>query len=207
MKQLQLLFSIILVLTTITSSGQRFNGGIFAGGDVSQVDGDTYQGYHKAGVLAGGMVSLRVSPESSFQMEIGYIQKGSRMDSNDYQTYQMKLHYMEIPVLYQYTFAKRMSWETGPAVDILVGSQELSNGFEIPEDHAVKFRPVTLSGIIGISGYLTHHLKANIRVNYSLLSIRDGLGNGYRRVLLEKGQYNNIISFSLYWDFKENENF
>jgi hypothetical protein len=190
---------------------QRFNGGILAGGNVSQVDGDTYDGYHKAGYQAGAFVSLRVSPHSSFQMEMEYFQKGSRKASNpdsgvtDY-SYLLRIHYLEIPLLYQYTFAKRVQAEIGPAVDILLGSLEERNGEQKP--NLVPLRNVTLSGILGMACYITSHLKAGIRFNYSLLSIRQPANPeppGYRHILFEKGQYNNVLSLTLSWDFKKFE--
>ena len=68
----------IFFISSFSLHAQRFNAGVMLGGDVSQVDGDTYEGYHKVGFLGGAYVLLQVSPHSSFQMELEYIQKGSR---------------------------------------------------------------------------------------------------------------------------------
>ena len=116
----------ILILLPFTGLTQRFNGGVLAGGLVSQIDGDTWVGYHKFGYLGGGFVSLRLSPRSSFQLEMEYIQKGARQNAdtvtNTGTTYLTRLHYLEIPLLYQFTFAKRFQAEAGPAADVLLGS-------------------------------------------------------------------------------------
>lgn len=202
---LRFILLLALIFSCIgSSSGQRFNGGVLLGGLVSQVDGDTWQGYHKFGFLAGAMVSLQVSRHSSFQMELEYIQKGSRknadIDTGDFNTYLLRIHYVEVPLLYQFTFARRFSFEIGPAMDVLIGSLEETDGIELTDP--VPLRPVTLCGIVGFSGYITSHLKANFRFNYSLISIRDGVANGYRRMIFELGQYNNVMSLSLFWDFK-----
>ena len=226
---------LILICIPFAGLAQKFNGGIIAGGLVSQVDGDTYDGYHKFGYLAGAYVSLhvfkhntwridsltilndnivydsiRINANSSFQMEMEYIQKGSRKNSDlekgDTYSYLLRLHYLEIVLLYQYNFTKRFSLEAGPAADILLGSYEESDGQEVI--NTVPLRPVTLSGIIGISAYITSHLKGNFRFNYSLLSIRDATEPypaGYRKILFEWGQYNNVLSLSLLWDFKPKE--
>ncbi len=189
---------------------QRFNGGIIAGGLISQVDGDTYDGYHKFGYLGGAYVSLQVSPHSSFQMEMEYIQKGSRhnADSANFsdQPYLLRLHYLEIPVLYQYTFGRRFSVEAGPAADVLLGYYEEKDG--IPDPPTEPFRTVTLSGIVGAGVYITNHLKADFRFNYSLISLRNTSAPypaSYRKILFEYGQYNNVLSLSLSWDFKPKE--
>ncbi|HTX87954.1 MAG TPA: porin family protein [Bacteroidales bacterium] len=203
---------LILLWVAGEAVAQRFNGGVLLGGNVSQVDGDTWQGYHKFGFQAGGLVALRISPHSSFQMELEYFQKGSRQNgdstggntsSSQISTYLLRLHYIEIPVLYQYTFAKRFFAEVGAAAVINVGSKELVNGF--PDPDPVPLRAVTAAGILGIGGYITRHLKADFRFNYSLMSIRNGTEAAYRKILFEVGQYNNVLALTLYWDFKPNE--
>jgi hypothetical protein len=196
---------VILLLLSVAGMAQRFNGGILAGGVVSQIDGDTWQGYHKFGYLAGGFVSLKISPRSSFQLELEYIQKGMKQNAdtvtNTGTTYLTRLHYLEIPLLYQFTFAKRVQAEAGPVADVLLGTYDEVNGFEVPE-LTVPYRSFTLSGIVGISCFLSDHLKAGFRLNYSLLSIRDGHVAGERKIFFEYGQYNNVLSLSLSWYFK-----
>jgi hypothetical protein len=201
---------LLLFLFPVVLHAQRFNGGIIAGGLVSQVDGDGYGGFTKFGYLAGGLVSLRVSPQSSFQMELEYIQKGSRINAdtltNMGTTYLMRFHYLEVPLLYQYTFGKRFSIEAGPAMDVLLGSYEESDGLETQS--TIPLRNVTLAGIFGVSGYISEHLKLNFRFNYSLLSIRETAETypaTYRYILWQKGQFNNVLSLSLLWYFKPNE--
>lgn len=205
-----ILVVLLLLLPGYSVYSQRFNGGILAGGIVSQVDGDNWIGYHKFGFMVGGMVSLQVSPHSTFQMEMEFIQKGSRKNSDleagDPTVYLMRLNYLEVPLLYQYTFLKRFSVEAGPAMDVLLGYKESLDGQEVPEKYP--FRHVTLAGIVGVAGYITHHLKATFRFNYSLLSIRVPQENPpsvWRKILFEAGQYNNVMSLSLSWDFKYRE--
>jgi len=194
----------LLTVVTFSSKAQRFNGGAMLGGIVSQVDGDTYNGYHKFGFLGGVYVDLQLSPHSSFQLELEYIQKGSRRNAdsvtNGGTTYLLRLHYLEIPLLYQYKFKRRFYFEAGPAADISVGSVELLNDFEPPS--TVPLRPVTLTGIFGFGASVTTHLRLNFRYNYSLMSIRNGTANGYRKIFFEVGQYNNVMSLSILWDFK-----
>ena len=200
-------FLLMLLIASSSIEAQRFNAGLMLGGVTSQVDGDTYDGYHKWGYLGGGYVLLRISPHSSFQMELEYIQKGSKRNDTSVSggdTYLLRLHYIEIPVLYQYTFKNRFYFEAGPAADISIGSLELRNEAVPPE--TVPLRPVTFTGIFGFGAYLTNHLRINVRSNYSLNSIRSKNNyGGYRRILFETGQYNNVLSLSLLWDFKAKE--
>lgn len=200
---------LVLLLLPFFGMAQTFNGGILAGGLVSQIDGDTWVGYHKFGYLAGGFVSLQLSPHSSFQLEMEYIQKGSKQNAdsvtNTGTTYLTRLHYLEIPLLYQFTFARRVQAEIGPAADVLLGSYDEVNGQEAPSI-TVPYRTVTLCGIAGISCFITDHLKAGLRFNYSLISTRTGYVYGARKILFETGQYNNVLSLSLLWYFKPRDN-
>lgn len=196
-----------------TLFAQKFDGGILAGGALSQVDGDNWIGFSKVGYLAGAFVNLELSGHSSLQLEMEYIQKGSR--KNDYflenatHTYILRLHYLEIPLLYQFTFLKRIQVEAGPAADVLLGYQEQVDWQEVPSDYP--FRSVALAGIVGASGFITNHLKATFRFNYSLLSIRqpqspEERGKPWRKILFEWGQFNNVMSLSISYQFKGRKN-
>jgi hypothetical protein len=93
-------------------------------------------------------------------------------------------------------------------MDVLLGSYEERDGIEVPGIYAEPLRNVTLAGIFGVSGYITKHLKANFRFNYSLLSIRqpsETYPADYRYILWQKGQFNNVLSLSVFWYFKPNE--
>ncbi len=200
----------ILMCCPLTALTQTFNGGIMAGGLVSQIDGDTWVGYHKVGYLAGAFVSLKLSPHSSFQLEMEYIQKGSRHNPDPEnisdQLYLFRLHYLEIPVLYQFSFGNRFSVEAGPALDVLLGYHEEQDGISDPPTEPV--RNVTLSGILGAAVFITDHLKVNLRLNYSLISLRNSSApypQSYRKIFFEYGQYNNVISLSLSWSFKSKD--
>ena len=205
MKKLLLL---LFLAMHFTLAAQHFNGGILAGGLVSQVDGDTWQGYNKFGYLAGAFVSLKVSGHSTFSMEMEYIQKGMRQNAdtltNQGTTYLTRLHYLEIPVLYQFTFAKRLQAEIGPAFDVFLGSYDEVNGQEVPY-LTVPYRAVNVCGILGFGCFITDHLKATFRFNYSLMSTRSGDVAGQRKILFEEGQYNNVLSLGLSWRFKNDE--
>jgi hypothetical protein len=202
-----ILLVIIPLVISFSASSQKFNAGIIAGGLVSQVDGDDHGGFNKFGILGGVFTSLQLSPRTSLQLEMEFIQKGSRYsDTINFNSYLLRYNYLEVPLLFQFHFAKRFSAEIGPAMDVLLSSYTEENGLETPEaPSSVQLRPVTLSGIFGVSGHITKHLTANFRFNYSLLSIREPVGGpyqDYRYILWQWGQFNNALSLSLLWYFK-----
>jgi hypothetical protein len=197
---------IFLLWIPIVAFSQHFNGGILAGGVVSQVDGDMQGGYKKFGYLGGAYVRLEVSKRSAFQMEMEYIQKGSRKNADSVNPNEsvLRLHYLEIPILYQFSAGKHFAFEAGPAFDVLIGSTRIYNGSVYEGTDADPLSPLTINGILGAGFYFGQHLKATARINYSISSIRSGnmYLDGYRYIFWQWGQFNNVISLSLSWDFK-----
>ena len=115
---------LVFFLVIPYAKSQQFNGGIAAGVVGSQVAGDTYSGFDKAGIYAGGWVNLPVKERSSWQMELDYIQKGSRRNpdpkSPDPTYYIMRLGYTELTFLYQFKLHSGLILEGGPAFSFLL---------------------------------------------------------------------------------------
>ena len=196
---------LIFLLPALNLKSQNFNGGILAGVAGTQVAGDGYYGFHKAGIFAGGFVNLQVSEHSSFQMELEFFQKGSRENpdsANNYNQYLFRVNYIELPVLYQYTFNKRFKVEAGPSLGFLVGYYEERFEEEIKGGN----RPanVTFQLNAGLYVYLSTHFTVNIRTNNSMLNIRsdNATGDILRIFPGNYGQFNDCLVFSLFYQFK-----
>jgi len=199
MKKIIVLFGFIMM--TLLSTAQKFDGGLFAGLSTSQVDGDAQGGYHRAGINAGVFVALPFNQKWAGQFEIKYIQKGSykgqNPDAGDYNTYGIKLHYIEMPLLAKFLYKPKINFEAGLNFGYLAASKELFNGDPYPG--AKPFRKYELSWGIGGSYQLLKNIALNIRYSYSILPIRKHAGNAaYQN---NRGQYNNVITFSFYYKF------
>ncbi len=84
---------------------QRFKGGIVAGVNLSQIDGDDLAGYNQPGINAGGMVAAILSDKVQLTMELLFSQKGSHRSKHDSQSAaldNMRLNYVEAPFLISY---------------------------------------------------------------------------------------------------------
>lgn len=202
-----IIFSLSFILLTLTGTGQDFKGGIMAGVAGTQVAGDTYYGFHKAGIFAGGFVNLQVSEHSAFQMELEYFQKGSRENpdsANNYTQYLFRVNYIELPVFYQYIAGKRFKVEFGPSAGFLVGYYEERDYYEIKGGN----RPasVTFQLNAGLYVYITSHLTANIRTNNSMINIRsdNATGDILRIFPGNYGQFNDCLVLSLFYQFQPN---
>jgi hypothetical protein len=199
-----LLIAGIFIISAYTASSQHFNGGMMAGCAATQVAGDTYNGFHKAGVFVGGFVNYEVGKHSAFQMELEFFQKGSRVNpdsANNYNEYLFRTNYIELPVMYQYRFNKRFKLEAGPSLGFLVGWFESRYGEEIKG--AIKPAAVSFQINAGLYVNITDRLMFNFRTNNSLLNIRskNATGDVYRFFRGNWGQFNDCLVFSLFFQF------
>jgi len=191
----------VFLLGFFTAKSQDFHGGVLGGLAASEISGDRLQGPNKAGIYAGAYVYRYFSAQSSFQMELDFIQKGSRENpdsTNAYHSYLLRLNYVEIPVHYRYDFMDRASLEAGLSLGVLIHHYELADGYEWVSG-ADKFKPVDLSFNFGLFYTLTDNLRFNVRYSNSILPVRAHSGGATWRA--NKGQYNEVLSFVLFYEF------
>jgi hypothetical protein len=179
---------------------QKFEGGVMAGLCASQVAGDRLSGYNKAGIFGGGYVALHLNDRIDLRLELDYIQKGSRKNSDpksvNYDTsYIMRVDYMEMPLLFQIRYGTKIIAEAGPAMSFLIHSYEAIDKYEI--DGGTPFKKQNLSIIAGISYLLNERVSVGLRTNNSLFSIRDKQVTGDRRRLGSYGQFNDVLVLNL----------
>ncbi|MFW6145171.1 MAG: outer membrane beta-barrel protein [bacterium] len=192
----------VFLISAFSSYAQRFNGGIHGGFIVSQLDGDNLGGYNKPGLRGGGWVNTVISPMVVIQMEMEYIQKGSKISetqllSRNY--YHSRLEYLQIPLLAKIRATDNITAEAGIAGGYLFNAIEDKDGSGFL-DAEPSFNQYELSLLIGLNYHLTETLTGNVRFNYSALPVRDHPGG--QAYWLDRGQYNNVLSFGIYYEFR-----
>lgn len=122
-----------------TINAQMFKGEVFAGGSLSQVDGDECYGYERfnAQVGAGVLWSVLDDDWLDIGLEILYNPKGAlRSDTLKYNSgsfyglYDLKLDYVEIPLMIYLTDKNRYTVGLGLSFGRLVGINEKINRVE-----------------------------------------------------------------------------
>lgn len=81
---------------------QRFQAGIVAGANLSQIDGDRLAGFNQPGISAGAKVATVLSDRWQLSLELLYSQQGARRTNNDdpFSAYEkIRLNFVEVPVL------------------------------------------------------------------------------------------------------------
>ncbi len=200
MKSGTFILLLFIGFTLPMSAQQRFKAGIKAGISTSQVAGDTYSGYNKAGFTGGALVTLAFSEKWTGQFEIIYTQKGSRHNGNpdkgDYNYYYLGLDYVEVPLLIQYHQGK-FTYELGPGIGFLIREEEQFNFQNLTGANPFNKNEISINA--GISYTIINNLAINWRFNHSLTAIREHASGASR--WYNPGQMNNVLAFSLIYRF------
>ena len=193
----QLFIIILLNLIIITSFSQDFSGGILLGVSGSQIDGDVQSGYKKGGLILGAFVTKPISDKANFKIESYYIGKGAVKtvkvsETYSYQDFNTSLHYIELPILYNYEILPKFDISIGVAPSYIFASKLTKLGFEVNKN-LYTMRTFDIQPIAEAGFYLTDKITANIRYSHSIINIRTDTNGGW---------YNNNIGIVLSYKIK-----
>lgn len=188
---------------------RTFYGGLLLGGNFSQVDGDSYAGYHKVGLNVGGIVYTQLAPNLAASIEILYSQKGSRghkqqlSAGNQYliTNYRINLNYAEVPVMLNYFDRRRSHFGGGFSYSQLINSDERIE--TSPPDPSLvdlnkyTFKKSDINFLLAGNLHLWQGLFLNMRFQYSLIPVRKNIPPGYGRA----EQFNNLWTLRLMYLF------
>lgn len=185
---------------------RTFYGGLIAGANFTQVDGDNYAGYHKVGINAGAIVYTRFDEHLAASIEILYSQKGAHgnkeqqgINGSYIRSYDVRLNYAEVPLQLCYFDRRKSHFGAGIAISRLVSVKEEGEAVPIPapiDFDKYPFKKMDYNFIIGGSLHLYGGLFLNARFQYSLIPVRKGDlkdGTGVPPYFAGRGeQYNNM---------------
>lgn len=165
------------------SYAQSFDGGLLAGGVISQVDGDHYAGYHHLGFTGGAYVALPLNDNFSLQTELKYSLFGAHSSVDEVEAgqnpYALNLHYVEMPVMARYNLGllningKHLDFlalEAGVSFDFLMNNNESANNEPGLYTHRWRFFSMTANA--GIHFNVNDRWGVGVRGMYSFLPIR-----------------------------------
>lgn len=199
----KIIVPILFLLLVQAASAQRFQGGILAGFNASQVEGDNFKGYHKPGVLAGFYVQTDLAPAVFGGMEIKYSQKGSRKKIKpkdpEPEKYIMRLGYVDIPVFVGFRTSDRSSVIAGASAGYLVHAAEFDEYGQFVEEDQNAFNSFDLQPFFGFQFDMLDKVKLDLRIALSVLPIRGQPGDNATNYYWLNNQFNNVISLALYY--------
>ncbi len=196
-RRLPLLIGILTVCFSLNA--QIFNAGIGGGLNISQVEGDGFSGYNKAGPALGVFVNTWLSDSWRGQLEISYSSKGSRVRTTieDPRYYRIDLNYIEIPLIAGYLLPAGILAEGGVSFGYLIHAKEEDELGSTPG--TLPFRKTEFAALVGVEYLLTEKISVIARISYSIIPVRDHAGGG--TYYFNRGQNNNVISFLLHYQF------
>lgn len=179
-----------------------FFGGVVAGINASQIDGDTYSGFTKAGLNAGVAAYIKMAPKVVMSIELLYAQKGAR-NVAVYNSpavgsvpiiYTAKLNYAEIPVVVNYAVADKIHLGLGLSYGRLISDKETMDSYTSSAINKLQntFRKQDLNYLASISYQLYNNIFVRARYQYSAMTIRDR-----QKIPVEFGtarQFNNLFA-------------
>lgn len=213
MKQLlkSLFFTLVLMIAWVTgANAQRIMGAVAAGVNATQVDGDEAYGYHKFGLNLGAAAIVPVVGNWSVSLETVYNEKGShqRARANDSLdgSYDLKLNYLEVPVIVQYTDKDFISFGLGGSWGRLVKISEAKNGYPVNTTtlNSGIYKSNDIDLLVDIKMRIIDRLRFNVRYAYSLspIATREVIDSKTGRPNI-RDQYNGMFTFRLFYVFNE----
>lgn len=193
-----------LSISNLAQAQGRFDAHVFAGLNMSQIDGDRSDGYSHPGLRAGVGTSFSLGEDlnSPWRMvvELAYTNKGSYVKGTD-QT--MSMSYVEIPIMMSYNALEdRLRIAAGIAPAYLVSFKVTTAGAEETgwdnTATALDWLPLTFS----LRYLFTDHLGVEARFQYSALSVTKNTGSGtYFLLRSNKGCFHNLLGLGLTYKF------
>lgn len=184
---------IMLFLLSASLYGQRFKGGVMAGINVSQIDGDKWAGYNKAGLVGGAFVYTDFTDKWGAQMEIRYAAKGSAPPKYYASTRKYRLQYIEIPVLATFKAFKYVSFQGGLSFGYLFNAGQY-DGYGYQKINLGKSTETAINAGLNFSYF--KRIDINARFSYSVFPV----SAQYIGQTFDQGAwFNNVITFAVYY--------
>ena len=158
---------IILTLAVVFAFGyanaQKAKFGVKGGLNIATLTGDVEDASSLIGFQIGGFAEIKISEKFSIQPELMYSSQGASSDLGG----DLKLDYINIPVMAKFYVAKSFSLEAGPQIGFLVSAK--ADGEDVKD-----FVSSTDFGFNFGAGYdFTEKLSAGLRYNLGLSNVDD----------------------------------
>lgn len=175
---------------------QNLGGGLLVGLNVSQVDGDLYAGYNKAGLVVGGFATYRFNSTFVLQPQIIFEQLGSAQKNVGRI---VNMNYFSFPVLVRADVPvslgsgqQEVQFFAGPVAGYLLSAKDFNN------DQVEGLDKWDLRGQLG-AGFQIGNNSLQVLYGYSLSSLAGrASGVGFLQAGA-RGLFHHYISFTLHF--------
>ena len=175
-----------------------YRAGLKLGYSYHTLAGDLTETYPGQNLLGGFWFQVKLNKKWTAQTElllldkgIGGVQGGIGVQAGNKSPHWVKLHYFEIPVLFQY-HRKHLYFEFGPGLGYMINCTEHLYGNVSPDlVYNYPFMRSEFSFNVGISCKLNEKWTLGLRLSHSLLPVRVAVP------LVSKESYNRLLALSV----------
>ncbi len=217
MKHSREVIVILLIICGISTAaiGQIIKGEAILGLNLTQVEGDEVHGFRKPGLNIGFGALIPFSKNWDVTMEISYNQKGAQQKDQYYDSlnsgqiltgaYKLRLNYVEVPVLVQYTDKGFITFGAGFSWGRLVGIQEWEHGKRVETTtlSSGTYDKNDFSYILDVRIKVYGPLKFGVRYQNSMMKIRTREFSDFAGGTWTRDQFNKVLTFKLLYIFNE----
>jgi hypothetical protein len=206
MKKTPLFLLIALLLSALAGQAQRsrqqstFEGGLVAGFNMAQIDGDLLYGFNKLGINAGARVNAILDERWRLGLELLFSQQGAARSSNDNPASpfdRIHLNYVEAPVLLCFREWK-IEAHAGLAYSRLINYQ-ITDAVGDDATAQIPLRESNVSLLLGATFFFQDNFGINAYWSRTLNNFREGgiagpgsaadTGRFFGRMLTFRGMY------------------
>lgn len=206
MKSIQLLLAVGILVCTSTLAAQKIQFGLQAGPVISQIatpnqpDLDIRTYHPKFGHQAGAFISYETASGWGISLEPGIILKGSEQRVNRVKSFDIRLAYLQTPILLGYQVLPKLRVMAGPELSFLLDAtyEDDAGTYDMK---AFYDRDVELAALVGLQYRLFEKVELGLRMshalNYASIIRWTGVtGLGEKKTT----EYNQYLQFLLRWN-------
>lgn len=178
MKKL-LLCTVLAVFAFTTSNAQgEMRVGVKAGLNVASIGGDSFGVGSLGSRVAfhvGGLVEIPFNDKISLQPEVLYSSQGSKFSLSGFSDADIKLDYINVPILGKYHIIKGLSAELGPVAGFLISAKD-DDGDDVKDF----YNSIDFGIAVGATYRMDMGIFGGLRYNKGISDINDVSGSNVK---------------------------
>lgn len=159
----------VAILAFGFANAQETRFGVKGALNITSLTGNYYEDNAKSsiGFQVGAFAEIKIIEKLAIQPELLYSAQGAKFNGFGGNDYDVKLNYLNIPVLAKYYITKEFTVEAGPQIGFLLSAKEEG------EDAKDFYKSVDLGFNLGAGYNFTENLSAGIRYTIGLSNVYD----------------------------------
>ena len=177
------LFAVLFIFPVIVLKSQTLHYGVKADLNLSNIKGNGTSASYMGGVQVSGFTEIRLDKKWGLQPELLFTQSNTKKgdnflvyyntNGNYYAEDNIKLSYLNVPVLFRYNFSTALTLLAGPQIGFLLYDNE-----SLREDGKGAFKKYEVSGNAGLQFNISS-VSLSARYNLGFSNIND-IDNRYK---------------------------